>query len=154
MLRYSKSLQSCYFICRMKMFSIFSNRIFSGRLNVGLAFISSEKRLTVRMNVLNRRSTVHSQDCHWTNHLLHPAAAGVRDWICYVQEKVGKHDAYLLSWCFKPYSQPDLTCACFFSFSQTQGPSGPIYASSNPEYLSANDGEKKKDLTICSVFVH
>lgn len=28
----------------------------------------------------------------------------------------------------------------FFSFSQTQGPSGPIYASSNPEYLSANDG--------------
>uniref|UniRef100_A0A8C4DQS4 Tyrosine-protein kinase receptor n=1 Tax=Dicentrarchus labrax TaxID=13489 RepID=A0A8C4DQS4_DICLA len=27
----------------------------------------------------------------------------------------------------------------FFAFSQTQGPSGPIYASSNPEYLSAND---------------
>lgn len=27
-------------------------------------------------------------------------------------------------------------------FSQTQGPSGPIYASSNPEYLSANDGEQ------------
>uniref|UniRef100_A0A7N8WZV8 Insulin receptor n=1 Tax=Mastacembelus armatus TaxID=205130 RepID=A0A7N8WZV8_9TELE len=26
-----------------------------------------------------------------------------------------------------------------FPFSQTQGPSGPIYASSNPEYLSAND---------------
>uniref|UniRef100_A0A665TR81 Tyrosine-protein kinase receptor n=1 Tax=Echeneis naucrates TaxID=173247 RepID=A0A665TR81_ECHNA len=31
-----------------------------------------------------------------------------------------------------------LTCFSF-SFSQTQGPSGPIYTSSNPEYLSAND---------------
>lgn len=31
-------------------------------------------------------------------------------------------------------------------FSQTQGPSGHIYASSNPEYLSANDGEKKKKI--------
>lgn len=40
-------------------------------------------------------------------------------------------------------------------FSQTQGPSGHIYASSNPEYLSANDGEKKKkDSTICSVCIH
>uniref|UniRef100_A0A3Q3ER92 Tyrosine-protein kinase receptor n=1 Tax=Labrus bergylta TaxID=56723 RepID=A0A3Q3ER92_9LABR len=28
---------------------------------------------------------------------------------------------------------------CPLLFSQTQGPSGPIYASSNPEYLSAND---------------
>lgn len=28
-----------------------------------------------------------------------------------------------------------------FPSSQTQGPSGPIYASSNPEYLSANDSK-------------
>uniref|UniRef100_A0A7N6FJJ3 Tyrosine-protein kinase receptor n=1 Tax=Anabas testudineus TaxID=64144 RepID=A0A7N6FJJ3_ANATE len=32
-----------------------------------------------------------------------------------------------------------LNAFSLFYFSQTQGPSGPIYASSNPEYLSAND---------------
>lgn len=51
------------------------------------------------------------------------------------------------------YSQVECVLASLF-FSQTQGPSGPIYASSNPEYLSANDGKKKKDSTICSVCIH
>uniref|UniRef100_A0A8C6UVR6 Tyrosine-protein kinase receptor n=1 Tax=Neogobius melanostomus TaxID=47308 RepID=A0A8C6UVR6_9GOBI len=42
---------------------------------------------------------------------------------------------------FFPFRERFLNVDPFFVFSQTQGPSGPIYASSNPEYLSAMDSK-------------
>lgn len=34
---------------------------------------------------------------------------------------------------------------------QTEGPTGPLYASSNPEYLSASDGESNEGFLQCFI---
>uniref|UniRef100_A0A3Q2D9V4 Tyrosine-protein kinase receptor n=1 Tax=Cyprinodon variegatus TaxID=28743 RepID=A0A3Q2D9V4_CYPVA len=51
----------------------------------------------------------------------------------YVQDP-SEFSLFFRYFCPSPHSE-----CVLFPFSQTQGPSGPIYASSNPEYLSAND---------------
>lgn len=38
-----------------------------------------------------------------------------------------------------------------FLFRQTEGPTGPLYASSNPEYLSASDGESSGGFPLCLI---
>jgi hypothetical protein len=56
---------------------------------------------------------------------------------------------YLFPWCSrmansKPTRVPwesQADASPFSSFRQPDGPMGPLYASSNPEYLSASDGE-------------
>lgn len=40
------------------------------------------------------------------------------------------------------YSFQFLRCLLWLCYRQTEGPTGPLIASSNPEYLSANDGKK------------
>lgn len=111
--------------------------------SVQLVVVFHLKLDTLRADVfVNRRSVLHCEDHHRSAHLLSPVPAFGRRRICPVQEEVRNRHSL-----FSPRSvviwASVFTKRAVCSFSQTQGPSGPIYASSNPEYLSTNDGKRK-----------
>lgn len=93
---------------------------------------------------MNRRSSACRQDRHRARHLLCPGAVCGFGRLRHVQEKVNIFHIRLISHSLiiRRVTSVLIKLVLFFSpFSQTQGPSGPIYASSNPEYLST-DGKQ------------
>lgn len=51
------------------------------------------------------------------------------------------------------YSFQCLRCFLWLCYRQTEGPTGPLIASSNPEYLSANDGKSSIITKLLSVMI-
>lgn len=51
------------------------------------------------------------------------------------------------------YSFQCLRCFLWLCYRQTEGPTGPLIASSNPEYLSANDGKKSSVTKLLSLMM-
>lgn len=128
------------------MFSIFNYRILIGRFNMGLFFY-----------------LIWKIDCGlcdwmcWTGDPLYIVKIVIGPIICFILLLLvsvtgfvmfKKKYAYMTLIFFHRvlnYIHCRVKCVLVsLFFSQTQGPSGHIYASSNPEYLSANDGEEKK----------
>lgn len=116
----------------------------AGLLCAACFCFSPEIWLTVRADLLNRRSSACRQDRHRARHLLCPGAVCGFGRLRHVQEKVNIFHIRLISHSLiiRRVTSVLIKLVLFFSpFSQTQGPSGPIYASSNPEYLST-DGKQ------------
>lgn len=88
-----------------------------------------------------------SEDHHRADYTSDPPAAGGHRWILGPEEEVCAPVVLLMI----IYLNTRDVFLIFCFFRQAEGPTGPLIASSNPEYISANDG--KRDFQITKKYI-